>query len=165
MRLAVAAKRFRSRIREEAGLSTLGLSELRLAVLIRLRDTGPSTAAALAEAEHVSQQAIAQCLNALKSDELVTSEADPSDRRKVLTNVTETGRELLNTLRVSRDTWLNRAIEAGVDPAERGELDKAVELLERLADIDLASPPTGRQPHAAGTEKTNHSATEEDSTK
>lgn len=150
MRLAVAAKRFRSRIREESGLSTLGLSELRLAILIRLRDTGPSTAADLAEAEHVSQQAIAQCLTALKSDELVSSGTDPNDRRKILMSLSGSGRELLDTIRASRDTWLSRAIEAAVDPAERPELDKSIELLERLADIDL-TPRHGGQSHPAPT--------------
>src|SRR5699024_11596441 len=110
---------FRSRIREEAGLSTLGLSELRLAILIRLRDTGPSTAAALAEAEHVSQQAIAQCLNALKSENLVSASTDPNDRRKVLTSLSANGGELPNSIRTSRDTWLNRAIDAAVAPTEQ----------------------------------------------
>lgn len=166
VRLAVAAKRFRSRIREESGLSTLGLSELRLAILIRLRDSGPSTAADLAEAEHVTQQAIAQCLTALKSDELVSSDTDPNDRRKVLMSLSDSGGELLATIRASRDTWLSRAIEAAVGPEERAALDKSIELLERLADIDLTPRPLG-QPHPAptGADRAENTVMEEDNTK
>ena len=166
VRLAVAAKRFRSRLREEAGLATLGLSELRLAVLIQLRDSGPSTAAALAEAEHVSQQAIAQCLTALKSEDLVSASADPNDRRKVLTGLSDNGRELLNSIRASRDIWLNRAIDAAIAPTERDDLHKMVELLERLADIDLTPSRTLRGTSAGtATHPQSHTAPEGDNTK
>jgi len=166
VRLAVAAKRFRSRLREEAGLATLGLSELQLAILIRLRDSGPSTAAALAEAEHVSQQAIAQCLTALKSENLVSASTDPNDRRKVLTSLSANGGELLNSIRTSRDTWLNRAIDAAVAPTEQDDLHTMVELLERLADIDLTSSRPPQSP-TAGTaaDQRSHTATEGDNTK
>ena len=62
VRLAVAVNRFRARLREEAGLTSTGLSSSQVGLLHRLFDEGPTTAASLAAAEHVSQQAIAQSL-------------------------------------------------------------------------------------------------------
>ena len=45
---------------------------------------------------------------------------------------------LLESLRSSREAWLVRAIDATVGADERAALDKAIELLERLADADLS---------------------------
>src|SRR5689334_4284581 len=84
MRLAVAIKRLRARLREVAPASAAGLPIAQLAILQRLRTAGPATAAALAIAEHVSQQAIAQNLSALKHAGLVAVAADPTDGRKRL---------------------------------------------------------------------------------
>lgn len=135
--LAVAIKRIRARIREESGTTSSGLSVSQLAVLVRLINEGPATASALATAEHVSQQAIAQSAAALKTARLVAVKPDPKDRRKSLLSATAAGRRLIDSINASRDAWLNRAIESVVSPGERPALDKAIELLERLADADL----------------------------
>jgi hypothetical protein len=37
----------------------------------------------------------------------------------------------------SREAWLSRAIEAALTPEERPALDTAIELLQRIADVDL----------------------------
>jgi DNA-binding MarR family transcriptional regulator len=137
IRLAVAISRLRTRLREaaRAGLSELSISQL--AILKRLRREGAATAASLAMAEHVSQQAIAQTLARLKKDGLVQAVADPSDRRKVLISMTDAGHRLVESILASRDAWLVRAIDASVTEDERVDLDKAIELLERLADVRL----------------------------
>ncbi len=140
VRLTVAIGRLRSRLREEAGTTSTGLSVTQLAVLQRIRDEGATTASALASAEHVSQQAIAQNLKLLKTEGLTSTEPDPSDARKSLISVTETGRKLLDTILASRDAWLVAAIEEAVPAAERADLGKAIELLERLASLDSLPP-------------------------
>src|SRR5579872_7567566 len=84
VRLAVAIKRLRGRLREAAWASGVELPIAHLALLKRLRDGGPSTAAVLAVGEHVSHQAIAQSLAALKRLGLVSAAPDPSDGRKSL---------------------------------------------------------------------------------
>ena len=66
VRLAMAVSRLRSRIRIEAGIRSTGIPISQLAVLGRIIDEGPTTAAALAAGEHVTQQAIAQSLATLK---------------------------------------------------------------------------------------------------
>jgi DNA-binding MarR family transcriptional regulator len=62
-------------------------------VLGRIIDTGPTTAAALAPCEQVTQQAIAQSLATLKERGLVEKQADPGDGRKSLVSATAAGRE------------------------------------------------------------------------
>jgi DNA-binding MarR family transcriptional regulator len=137
VRLAMAVSRLRSRIRIEAGLRSTGIPISQLAVLGRIIDEGPTTAAALAAGEHVTQQAIAQSLATLKERGLVAKQTDPSDGRKSLVTATAAGRELRESLTASREEWLTRAIDAAVTPEERPLLGEAIELLERIADVEL----------------------------
>jgi len=137
VRLAMAVSRLRSRIRIEAGLRSTGIPISQLAVLARIIDEGPTTAAALAVGEHVTQQAIAQSLATLKGRGLVEKQADPSDGRKSLVSATAAGRKLRESLEVSREEWLTQAIDAAVKPAERALLQDTIELLERIADVEL----------------------------
>jgi DNA-binding MarR family transcriptional regulator len=137
VRLAVAVTRLRSRIRIESGLSSTGIPISQMAVLSRIIEEEPTTAAALAAAEHVTQQAIAQSLDTLKKRGLVTKSPDPGDGRKSLVSATEAGRALLERIKASREAWLSRAIEAAVRPEERRALESTIELLQRIADVDL----------------------------
>ena len=137
VRLAMAVSRLRSRIRIEAGLRSTGIPISQLAVLGRIIDEGPTTAAALAAGEHVTQQAIAQSVATLKERGLVEKQADPSDGRKSLVTATAAGRELRESLAVSREEWLTRAVDAAVRPEERPLLAEAIGLLERIADVKL----------------------------
>jgi DNA-binding MarR family transcriptional regulator len=137
VRLAMAVSRLRSRIRIEAGMRSTGIPISQLAVLGRIIDEGPTTAAALAAGEHVTQQAIAQSLATLKERGLVEKQADPSDGRKSLVTATAAGRELRDGITASRDEWLTQAIDAVVRPEERPLLADAIELLERIADVKL----------------------------
>ena len=99
-------------------------------------------AASLALSEHVSQQAIAQSVAALKEAGLVQGERDPTDGRKVLICATPAGREMHDSLKAPRKAWLVRAVDTVIGPDERPNLDIAIELLERLAAADL-SPEAG----------------------
>jgi DNA-binding MarR family transcriptional regulator len=137
VRLVVAVKRFRSRMREESGVTSAGLSASQLSIFTWLITAGPATAAALAAADHVSHQAVTQSLAGLKADGLVSVAPDPADGRKSLISATNTGRRLYESIMASRDVWLTRAIESAVAPADRATLETAIELLERLAAIDL----------------------------
>ena len=137
VRLGIAVSRLRSRIRIESGLRSTGIPISQLAVLARIIDEEPTTAAALAASEHVTQQAIAQSLATLKERSLVEKQADPSDGRKSLVNATAAGRKLMETIAASREEWLTQAIDAAVKPGERGALREAIELLERIADVEL----------------------------
>lgn len=134
VRLAVAIKRLRGRFREAAWAGGVELPIAQVAVLKRLRNDGPATASALAAAEHVTHQAMAQTLGGLKRAGLVRAAADPRDGRKSVISVTAAGNRLFESAIASRDAWLARAIESVVSPRERVALSKSVALLERLAD-------------------------------
>lgn len=134
IRLAVAIKRLRGRFREAAWGGGVALPIAHLAVIKRLRDDGPTTASALAAADHVTHQAIAQTLAALERAGLVRAAADPTDGRKSVISVTPAGNRLFESAIASRDAWLARAIESVVSPRERAALGRSIELLERLAD-------------------------------
>jgi DNA-binding MarR family transcriptional regulator len=140
MRLAVAIKRLRGRFREAAWAGAVEPPIAHVSVLKRLRDGGPSTASTLASAEHVTHQAIAQTLAALKRQGLVLSAPDPKDGRKSVITVTPAGNRLYEAALASRDAWLARAIDSVVSPRECAALEKAIELLERLADAGAAEP-------------------------
>ncbi len=134
VRLAVAIKRLRTRLREAVWAGGVDLPIAQVAVLKRLRDGGPNTASTLAVAENVTHQAMAQTLAALKRSGLVRSAPDPTDRRKSVISITPAGKRLFESAIASRDAWLAQAIERAVSPRERPALEKAIELLERLAD-------------------------------
>jgi DNA-binding MarR family transcriptional regulator len=134
LRLAMAIARVRARLREIDRSGSMGLTLSQLGIVNRLRRDGPATAASLAAAEHVSQQAIAQILTTLKRAGLVEATPDPADGRKCLLEVTETGHALIGSILASRNAWLVRAVEQTIGPDERDALDGAIDLLERLAD-------------------------------
>lgn len=144
VRLSVAITRFRSRLREEAGMTSSGFTISQLAILQRILKEGPTTAACLAVAEHVSQQAIAQSVATLKEAGLVQGERDVTDGRKVLMSATPAGRDMFESLMASRKAWLVRAIDTMIGPQERPNLDITIELLERLAGADLSPEAAGR---------------------
>jgi DNA-binding MarR family transcriptional regulator len=140
VRLAVAIKRVHGRLREAAWSGEVELPVAQVAVLKRLRNEGPTTASALAAAEHVTHQAITQTLAALKRAGLVRSAADPTDGRKSVISVTPAGNRLFESARASRDAWLAGAIGHVVSPRERAALEKSIELLERLASAERQEP-------------------------
>ncbi|MFE5027775.1 MarR family winged helix-turn-helix transcriptional regulator [Streptomyces sp. NPDC056656] len=136
-RLQDAMKRLRARLRAESGQNTTGLTATQLGVLASVIREGPVTAARLASVEHVSAQAIAQSLAVLKAAGLVHSEPDPQDGRKKLMSADPSAIELVDRILNGRASFLARAIDQVVAPDERRDVEKAVELLERLADADL----------------------------
>jgi DNA-binding MarR family transcriptional regulator len=94
---------------------------------------GPATAASLAAVEHVSQQAIAQNISSLRAAGLIQTAPDPSDGRKSLISLTESGQTLRESIIASRNAWLVHAIDSTIAADELSVLEKAIDLLERLA--------------------------------
>jgi DNA-binding MarR family transcriptional regulator len=131
-------KRLRARLRAESGQHSTGLTVTQLAVLAGVVREGPVTAARLASLEHVSPQAIAQSLAVLKTAGLVHSEPDPQDGRRKLMSADPSATELVGKLLAGRASFLARAIDQVLAPEERKDVEKAIELLERLAAADLS---------------------------
>jgi DNA-binding MarR family transcriptional regulator len=133
--LALATKRLTGRLRDQVGAASGQISFSQLSILSRIRRDGPLTAAALASAEHVSGQAIAQTLGPLRAAGLVTTGPHPSDGRKTLIAATPSSDALWSSLLGSRDAWLTRALETALSASERATLAEAVALLERVAAV------------------------------
>jgi DNA-binding MarR family transcriptional regulator len=136
VRLAMAITRLRARLRALDRKRSRGLPLSQLSIVHHLLREGPATASALATAQHVSQQAIAQSVVSLKAAGLVRPERDATDKRKVLIHVTDAGREVVESILASRTAWLVRAVDRTVGPDERETLERAIDILERLADAD-----------------------------
>jgi DNA-binding MarR family transcriptional regulator len=103
-------------------------------VLSRLDREGPSTTSALAAAELVRPQSMAQTLAELGAEGLIARRPDPEDGRQVLIELTDHGRAALAEDRARREGWLASVIEADLTPEEQEVLLEAIGILRRLAE-------------------------------
>jgi DNA-binding MarR family transcriptional regulator len=101
-------------------------------VLARLERDGAQTASALAAAERVRPQSMANTLKELESSGLVVRRPDPADARCRLVEPTEEGLRILEADRSLREGWIAEAIAANLSEEEQDVLVRAVALLERL---------------------------------
>jgi DNA-binding MarR family transcriptional regulator len=133
-RLPRAMVRLRARLRAQSAPGDTRWTWSQLATLSRIAEGGPTTVSALALAEHVRPQSMAETVAALRQEGLVTAKSDPTDGRKTLMSITVSGRKLISTVHPLREAWLEAAIENHLTPAERRTLLKAADIMERLAD-------------------------------
>jgi DNA-binding MarR family transcriptional regulator len=118
------------RLRNENPLPTPHLT-----VLSRLDRGGPQTTSGLAAAERMRPQSMAQTVAELEGDGLVDRRPDASDRRQVMLELTDAGRQLLKDERRRRESWLAKAIAEELSPAEQELLVEAIAVLRRLAEL------------------------------
>lgn len=109
------------------------LSPSQRITLGRLHESGPTTTAALARAEHVRPQSMGATLGVLEERGLIARSPHPTDRRQVVFSLTDSGERQLGSLRQAKRTWLADAIEARLDAEDQRTLARAVDLLRRLA--------------------------------
>lgn len=133
--LRVALGRLVRRVRA-GGTLPLG----KLAVLGLLERDGPQTTTELAAARLVRHQSMARTVGLLVAGGLIGQRAHPTDARKRQLEILSPGRALLEEERERRVDWLATAIDASLSSSEHRSLAEAVELLERLADLE--PPPT-----------------------
>jgi DNA-binding MarR family transcriptional regulator len=104
------------------------------AVLGRLDREGASSTSDLAAVERVRPQSMGQTVSELETDGLISRSPDPADGRRALLELTDKGRQTLETERHQREGWLIQAITDGFSEQEQQALAQAVPLLTRLAD-------------------------------
>jgi DNA-binding MarR family transcriptional regulator len=147
----MAMTRLRARLRLESSAPVRDWTWSQLSTLRRIIQHGPTTAAALAQIEHVRPQSIAETVAALKATGLVTTAPDPADGRKSLLTATPLGHQVADSVIAQREQWLTRALDEIATPAERLLLADAVTVLNKLADSHLpAVEPPAAEPPAAG---------------
>ncbi|WP_328607357.1 MarR family transcriptional regulator [Amycolatopsis sp. NBC_00345] len=126
--------RLRARLRAESAPADRRWTWSQVTTLSRIGDEGPTTVSALAAAEHVRPQSMAETVAALLREGLIARGPDPTDGRKTLISMTAAGRKLLSAIPAIREAWLEEVIEQHLSPVERRTLAKAAEIMERLAD-------------------------------
>jgi DNA-binding MarR family transcriptional regulator len=95
--MGIAARQLRSRM--ERWCETEGLSETRLGILFMLRHAGAAVPlGALAARMHVTPRNVTGLIDHLERDGLVARVPDPEDRRSVLAQLTERGRERVDAI-------------------------------------------------------------------
>jgi len=129
-----AMTRLRARLRTESAPTEMPWTWSQLTTLARIVQEGETTTSALAQAEHVRRQSMAETLTALHDQRLIKSTPDPDDGRKVLIRATREGHALADLIPAARKAWLGRAFEELLEPSDLQILVKAAALMNRLAD-------------------------------
>ncbi|MFC5823174.1 MarR family winged helix-turn-helix transcriptional regulator [Nonomuraea insulae] len=124
--------RLRRRLKQT--YDTEGLTPSQTSVLSRLDKFGPRSTSDLAAAERVRHQSMAATLQVLDERGLIERHADPSDGRRQLVSVSESGHAFLEDKRRAGEEWLARALEDRYTEPERQALLTALALLERLTE-------------------------------
>jgi DNA-binding MarR family transcriptional regulator len=136
--LMKAMVRLRARLRaQSAPDETPAWNWSQLMTLARIIDEEPTTVSALALAEHVRRQSMAETVASLRAQGLITSAPDPDDGRKILISATEEGRSLARTIPAAREAWLSLVIRKALGPDEQQILLKAAAIINQIADSEV----------------------------
>ena len=128
--LRPAVMRLARRLRQMQDES-LGLNPNQLSALAVLLNSGDQLMGELAAQEKVRPPSMTRIVNSLEARGFVARRPDPRDHRQCLVSLTDSGRQVLLANRRRRDQWLAVRI-AGLDPAEREVLRRAVAVLEKV---------------------------------
>src|SRR6476646_4702747 len=123
-RLPQAMIRLRARLRAESTPDDMRWTWSQISTLGRIAKEGPITVSALAVAEHVRPQTMAETVAALRRAGLVSAKSDPTDGRKALMSI----------IGPIREDLLEAAIDQHLTVAERRTLLNAADIMQRLAD-------------------------------
>lgn len=94
---------------------------------------GPITAGKLANHEHVQKPTMTRTIRELVDRGLIERLPDPLDGRVTWLKVTPAGKTLLQNARRRTDVFLTKRLQR-LSPEERDTLQRAAEILERLAE-------------------------------
>jgi DNA-binding MarR family transcriptional regulator len=125
--------RLNRRLRQERGDGSLPTNQLE--VLGHLHRHGSATPGEVAAALRQRPQSLTRVFADLEAAGRVAREAGTVDRRQSVLSVTDEGRLALERDMGERDAWLAGAL-ASLSATERGVLELAAELMERLADTE-----------------------------
>ena len=126
--------RLNRRLRQERGDGSLSANQL--LVLGHLHRRGSATPGEVAAAERQRPQSLTRVFAELEAEGLIARRPDTVDRRQSVLSLTEEGRRALERDMDDRDAWLSGALTS-LSPTERGVLELAADLMERLADTEV----------------------------
>lgn len=120
------------RLRQQASGDTLSATEM--SVLGRILRGEANTPGRLAKAEHVQPPSMTKVLERIEQLGFIGRRPHPDDGRQQLLSITAQGTEFIERTREQRTRWLSEHIDA-LSAAERTALGRAVDALEKLADL------------------------------
>ncbi|MFM2087596.1 MAG: hypothetical protein RLZZ237_2465 [Pseudomonadota bacterium] len=129
--LRILVGKLRRRLREEGHMGDISMSQA--SVLGWLERDGPATVSSLARADGMRPQSMSAIVLALSEAQMVTGSPDPQDGRQTIWSLTDTCRAWIRESRAAREDWLAHNIESRLTADEITELNRAIELLKRLA--------------------------------
>ncbi len=127
--LRIATFRLARRMRTQRAVDSM--SDGQFAVLAGLSVHGPHTLGELADRERVSAPAMNRTVNCLQDSGYVTRSADENDGRKVVIDLTDDGRAVVEETARRRDAWVEEAL-AEIEPDEREILAQAAAIMQRM---------------------------------
>ena len=127
--LRIATFRLARRMRTQRAVDSM--SDGQFAVLAGLSIHGPHTLTELADRERVSAPAMNRTVNCLQDGGYVSRTADENDGRKVVIDLTDEGRAVVDETARRRDAWVEEAL-AEIDPVEREILAQAAAIMQRM---------------------------------
>ena len=127
--LRIATFRLARRMRTQRAVDSM--SDGQFAVLAGLSVHGPHTLGELADRERVSAPAMNRTVNCLQDSGYVTRSADENDGRKVVIDLTDEGRAVVEETARRRDAWVEEAL-AEIEPDEREILAQAAAIMQRM---------------------------------
>jgi DNA-binding MarR family transcriptional regulator len=128
---AVLARLIR-KLRETPAEGTITPSQA--SALSRLSKGGVSTVSALALAEKVRPQSMAATVDALQARGFVVRSPDPTDGRRQLVDLTESGWAQVAGQREAGFAWLEHSLAEEVSPEELRTLAAATSILDRVLE-------------------------------
>ena len=129
--LRIATFRLARRMRTQRAVDSM--SDGQFAVLAGLSVHGAHTLTELADRERVSSPAMNRTVNCLQDAGYITRSADEHDGRKVVIDLTDDGRAVVDETARRRDAWVEGAL-AELEPDERETLAWAAEIMQRMVD-------------------------------
>ncbi|MCB4208190.1 MarR family winged helix-turn-helix transcriptional regulator [Arthrobacter sp. UM1] len=139
--LELLVRRLRADAADEA------LSQSAAGLMVRLDLNGPQRIMHLARQEGVSQPAMTQSVDRLEREGLVERHPSAEDRRAVVVELTDAGRETLQARRARRRAKLSGYL-AELDAEDQTKIAAAIRPLERFSDVVAAAArpcPTGKE--------------------
>ena len=127
--LRIATFRLARRMRTQRAVDSM--SDGQFAVLAGLFVHGPHTLTELADRERVSSPAMNRTVNCLQDAGYISRSADQNDGRKVVIDLTEEGRAVVDETARRRDAWVEEAL-AEIEPDEREILAKAAAIMQGM---------------------------------
>lgn len=130
--LRIATFRLARRLRTQRAVDSM--SDGQFAVLAGLFVHGAHTLTELADRERVSSPAMNRTVNCLQDAGYISRSADQSDGRKVVIDLTDDGRAVVDETARRRDAWVEEVL-AEIEPEEREILAKAAAIMQRIVAL------------------------------